>query len=263
MWLAFPTITLPWEGSGLGQAGQAGALGTCLQGPTAAPCPGGCPGRGIKKPCKADPTLTHEERGPKARTGVGGPTLWGLCPGRWAPQTSTGPGALWAQACLWGFLTLSFPPFSAQRPVCPSLRATGDRAGTPLAPLGGGAGRQAGRRRDTGVRHLWRSKRPGGVGRERRPVRRTQDGAGESVTQGMVRRVCAKLAEQTPEPGVRGQGDVAGGPCGPPLPFLEKACFPGQNPTPDPPPQGRTLRAARWSWRPAPPLSPSPGPAIR
>lgn len=144
MWLAFPTITLPWEGSGLGQAGQAGALGTCLQGPTAAPCPGGCPGRGIKKPCKADPTLTHEETGPKARTGVGGPTLWGLCPGRWAPQTSTGPGALWAQACLWGFLTLSFPPFSAQRPVCPSLRATGDRAGTPPAPLGGG-GRQAGR----------------------------------------------------------------------------------------------------------------------
>lgn len=40
MWLAFPTITLPWEGSGLGQAGQTGALGTCLQGLTAAPAPG-------------------------------------------------------------------------------------------------------------------------------------------------------------------------------------------------------------------------------
>ena len=92
---------------------------------------------------------------------------------------------------------------------------------------------------------------------------RTQEGARESVTQGIVCRVSAKLAEQTPEPGVRGQGDVAGGPCGPPLPFLEKACFPGQNPTPDPPPQGRMFQAAWWSWRPAPPLSPSPGPAIR
>lgn len=181
-------------------------------------------------------------------------------------ETSAGPGALWAQACLWGFLTLSFPPLSEHSDQC--AQHSGPR-GTErellLLPLGGGAGRQAGARiRGSGPfpRHLWRSERPGGVGRERRPVRRTQDGARESVTQGMVCRVSAKLAEQTPEPGVRGQGDVAGGPCGPPLPFLEKACFPGQNPTPDPPPQGRMLPAARWSWRPAPPLSPSPGPSV-
>ena len=179
-------------------------------------------------------------------------------------ETSARPGALWAQAGLWGRLTLSFPPLSEHSDHVPCTQGHGGQSGNPsCSPWGSG---QAGRRRDTGAgpfpRHLWRTERPGGVGRERRPVRRTQEGARESVTQGIVCRVSAKLAEQTPEPGVRGQGDMAGGPCGPPLPFLEKACFPGQNPTPDPPPQGRMFRAAWWSWRPAPPLSPSPGPAI-
>lgn len=61
----------------------------------------------------------------------------------------------------------------------------------------------------------------------------------------------------------RGQGSgrrVAGGPAGP-SPFSGKLVFQAKNP-PDPPLRVEMLPAARWSWRPAPPLSPSPRPSV-
>lgn len=159
---------------------------------------------------------------------------------------------------------MSFPPLSEHSDEgAPHSGPRGTEPEPLLLPLGGRAGRQA---PGCGGQGLFpgtsgESEQPGGVGRERRPVRRTQEGARESVTQGIFCRVSAKLAEQTPEPGVRGQGDVASGPCGPPLPFLEKACFPGQNPTPDPPPRGRMFWKARWSRHPVRALLlPSPHP---
>lgn len=84
--LHFPQLPCPGRAAGLGQAGPAGAQEPARRAPLRPLAPGGRPGRGIKKPCNADPILTHEERGPKARMGWGGPTLWGPCPHRWAAR---------------------------------------------------------------------------------------------------------------------------------------------------------------------------------
>ena len=195
--------------------------------------------------------------------GGGGPHSGATAHAGGRHENFTRPDALCAQAGLQGCLAWSFPPLSEHSAEgAPHSGPRGTEPEPLLLPLGGQAGRQA---PGCGGQGLFpgtsgEAEQPGGAGRERRPARRTQEGARESVTQGIFCRVSAKLAEQTPEPGVRGQRDVASGPCGPPLPFLEKACFTGQNPTPDPPPRGRMFRKTRWSLHPSALLLPSPHP---
>lgn len=153
------------------------------------------------------------------------------------------PSALGAQAGLWDPLTQSFPPLSersGQHP-CPALRGSrGPAQEPPLLPS------LAGGRRDAGPvplpRLLWRPQevvRPQRGGRGWGPGGGQSDGAGEATggapevsdpgdyRAGSLRSRLSKRQRQ-------GSGRRDGqGPRGPLSLFC---CFPGQNPTHDPPP---------------------------